>query len=54
MAADYNCSLQLTTTQPPFYGHYTDKPAFAGMSSYELEDFVGAEFYCPHAIADGS
>ena len=22
--------------------------------SYELEDFDGAKFYCPHAIADGS
>jgi len=26
----------------PFYGHYT-----------ELEDFVGAKFYCPHVIANG-
>jgi len=25
----------------------------AGTSSYELEDSVGAKFYCPHALADG-
>ena len=25
----------------------------AGTSSLELEDFVGAKFYCPHALADG-
>jgi len=24
----------------------------AGTSSQELEDFVGAKFYCPHALAD--
>jgi len=22
--------------------------------SYEREDFVGATFYCPHALADGT
>jgi len=22
--------------------------------SYELKDFVGVEFYCPHALADGN
>ena len=27
--------------------------AFAGTSILELEDFVGAKFYCPHALADG-
>jgi len=27
--------------------------AFAGTSSEELEDFVGAKFYCPHALVDG-
>ena len=26
----------------------------AGTSSYELEDFVGAKFYCLHALADGN
>jgi len=25
----------------------------AGTSSSEVEDFVGAEFYCLHAFADG-
>jgi len=38
----------------PFYGHYAGQPALAGTSSRELEDFVGATFYCPHALADGS
>jgi len=37
--------------QPPFYGHYEGQPALAGTSSQELEDFVGAKFYCPHALA---
>jgi len=41
--------------QPPlYYGHYTCQPALANSSSYELEDFVGAKFYCPHALADGN
>jgi len=40
--------------QPPFYGHYTGQPALASTSSYELEDFVGAKFYCLHALADGN
>jgi len=26
----------------------------AGTSSQEPEDFVGAKFYCPHALADGN
>ena len=26
----------------------------AGTSSYELEDFVGAKFYCSRALADGN
>jgi len=26
----------------------------AGTSGQELEDFVGAKFYCPHALADGN
>jgi len=37
---------------PPFYGHYTGQPALTRTSSYELEDFVGAKSYCPHALAD--
>jgi len=37
-----------------FYGHYTGQPALAGTLSYELEDFVRAQFYCPHALAGGN
>jgi len=40
--------LSITATKLPFYGHYTRQPALAGMSSKELEDFVGAKFHCPH------
>jgi len=35
----------------PFYGHYTCPPALA---TGELENFVSAKFYCPHALADGN
>jgi len=28
--------------RPPFYRHYTDQPALAGISSWKLEDFVEA------------
>jgi len=31
-----------------------DQPALAGTSSETLEDIVGAEFYCPHALADSN
>jgi len=41
-------------TQPLSYSHYTGQPALAGTSSYELEDFVDAKFYCLHALADGN
>jgi len=41
----------LPTNQPPFYGHYIGQPALAGTSGED--DFVGAKFYCPHALADG-
>ena len=41
-------------TNHPFYDHYTGQPASAGTSSYELEDFVGAKFFCPHALADSN
>ena len=30
------------------------RPLNKSTSSGELEDFVGAKFYCPHAVADGS
>jgi len=39
------------TQQPPFYGHYTGQPALNGTP---MEDFVGAKFYCTHALADGN
>jgi len=38
--------------QSPFYDYYTGQPALAGTSSQELEDFVGAKFYYPEALAD--
>jgi len=42
-------------TNHTFYGHYTGQSALAGTSSEELEeDFVGAKFYSPHAVADGN
>jgi len=49
----------LTTTTTvllmlPFYGQYTLQPAFAGSHSYVLKDFVGAQFHCLHAFANGS
>jgi len=48
-------TLHVTTHNlPPFYGHYTGQPAPAGTSSSELEDFVGAEFYCQRVLADVS
>jgi len=39
--------------QPPFYGQYSGQPALADTSGQELQDFVGAQFYCQHALADG-
>ena len=36
----------------PCYGHYTGQPVLAGTPVEKLEDFE-AEFYCPHALADG-
>jgi len=40
-----------TEQQPPFYSHYTGQYTLADISSQELEDFVGAKFYCLHALA---
>jgi len=37
-----------------FYGHYTGQPVLSSTSSQELENFDGAKFYCPHALADGN
>jgi len=36
------------------YGHYAVQPAPASIRSQELEDFVGAEFYCPRAVAESN
>ena len=47
-------STPVPQQQPPYYGHYTGQPALAGTSSYELEDFVGANFYYLHSLADGN
>ena len=47
-------TVTLHVIQPPFYGHYTGQLALADSSSQELEDFVGAKFYCPHALADSN
>jgi len=33
-------------------GHYTGQLALASTSSQELDDFVQAKTYCPHALAD--
>jgi len=35
----------------PSYGH-TGQPVLASISSYELEVFTEAKFYCLHALAD--
>ena len=35
------------------YCHHTGQPALASTHSWELDDFAGAKFYCPHALADG-
>jgi len=50
-------SIHVQQQQPSFYSHYTytGYPAFTGTSSQKLEDFfVGAKFYCPHALAGGN
>jgi len=47
--------LLSTQQQSPFYySHYAGQSASAGTSSFKLEDFVGAKFHCPHALADGN
>ena len=32
--------------QQPFDGHYLRQPVLAGTPGKQLEDFVGAKFYC--------
>jgi len=52
-----NCSLIFdlhNQQQPLLYGHHTGQPASASTCSKEREDFVGAKFYCPHALDDGN
>ena len=39
---------------PETFLHYTGVPVLAGSYSKELEDFVGAKFYYPHALADSN
>jgi len=36
------------------YSHYTGQPVLAETSSSELKDFIGAKFYCPHALANSN
>jgi len=36
--------------QLPFYSRFTGQSALAGTSIWELEEFFGAQFYCPHAL----
>jgi len=37
-----------------YYSHFTGQPVLASSPSIELEDFVGAKFYCLRALADGN
>jgi len=40
--------------QQPFYSHYTDQHALAGIPANNWGGvIVGAKFYSPHALADG-
>jgi len=34
--------------------HYTGQTASVGIPSQELEDFIGAKFFCLHAVAEGT
>jgi len=34
--------------------HIGGQPALSSSCSSELQDFVGARFYCPHALTDGN
>jgi len=44
--------LLLLLLPPPFYGLYPGQPVLAGPPVKNWEDFVGAKFYCRHALAD--
>jgi len=43
----------ITTINAVLWPLYS-QPALASTSSKELDDFVGAKFYCPHVFADGN
>ena len=47
------CHLQNLNLQE-HNNHHLTAITLAGTSSYELEDFVDAKFYCLHALADGN
>jgi len=48
----YN-TRSITTINAVLWPLYS-QPALAGTSSKELDDFVGAKFYCRHVFADGN
>jgi len=48
------CTLILLPLLLLFYGHYTGQPVLPGTPGYEKEDVVGAKFYCPYALDEGS
>jgi len=39
-------------TSSKFYGHYTGQSVSDSTTIKELEDFIGAKFYCPRILAD--
>ena len=41
-------SLSTTT----IYSHAIGQPVLSGTPSYKLDEFVTAEFYWPHSVAD--
>jgi len=44
----------ISATAELSYSHYTGQSVLASTRSLELEEFVGANFYCLHAISDGT
>jgi len=38
---------------PRLHSHYTGQPVLAGIQ-LRMEQFAGAKFYWPHALADGN
>jgi len=37
-----------------FSDHHTGQPVLAGTTSWELENFLRAKFYCSHALANSN